>query len=61
MSTILTNASNNMKIENIEVNVNNSKEEKEQEKIKIKDKDIEILKEYLSNEYSLAKEFININ
>lgn len=54
-------ASNNIQIENIEVNVNNSKEEKEQEKIKIKDKDIEVLKEYLSNEYSLAKEFININ
>ena len=52
---------NNIQIENIEVNVTNSEEETDQEKIKIKAKDIEILKEYLSNEYSLAKEFININ
>jgi len=55
------NNSNNIQIQNVEVNVNNTKEENEQERIKIKDKDIEILKEYLSNEYSLEKEFININ
>jgi len=52
---------NNIQIENFEINVNNTKAENEQEKIKIKDIDIEVLKEYLSNEYSLAKEFININ
>ena len=56
--------SNNIHIENVEVNINsnkNSQEEIEEEKNEIKDKEIIALKEYLSTEYSIDRDFININ
>lgn len=54
---------NSIQIENIEINVNNNqnKQELNTKENTIQDKEIKIIKEYLSNEYSIDKEFVNIN
>ena len=54
---------NSIQIENIEINVNNNQNKQElNTKVNtIQDKEIKIIKEYLSNEYSIDKEFVNIN
>ena len=60
-----TKISNNINIEEVEVNVDNANENNEQSvedtKDKLNNKDIISLKEYLSNEYSLEEKFIIIN
>lgn len=58
-------SSNNINIEEVEINVNNTNEKDEQKeeskKSKLSNNEIMSLKEYLSNEYSLEEKFININ
>ena len=60
-----TKISNNINIEEVEINVDNANENNEQSvedtKDKLNNKDIISLKEYLSNEYSLEEKFIIIN
>lgn len=56
---------NNIAINEVEININNSsgniKENKQTEENEISDKEKISIIEYLSNEYSIDKEFININ
>lgn len=56
---------NNIAINEVEININNSsgniKEKKQTEENEISDKEKISIIEYLSNEYSIDKEFININ
>lgn len=65
--TQTTKNSNNIQIEGVEVKleknneVNKEEKEEKQKETKTSEKVILSLKEYLSNEYSIDKEFININ
>lgn len=60
-----TETSNNINIEEVEINVKNTNKNNEQSseetKDKLNNKDIISLKEYLSNEYSIDEKFIIIN
>ena len=58
-----TENSNSIRIESVEININSTQNEQEidTKENTLQDKEIEIIKEYLSNEYSVEKKIININ